>query len=275
MLEHDGQPAVPTRAIGSETNGQGNAGKSDEGFYSFKLSDALLVVFTALLAAFTGFLWWSTAALARETERGGEIAERASRTAEASARAAERTAEIAAYADDARWVVSSMSIKERIDLGARTEYRIVATLKNCGRTSAEITHKAFYAWLAPEFAPATEILSAHTVPSIDFDTLIEPGQTYDIEAEIELTEAEANALCDGSTQLWAWGALSYRTYLDRNMAKGFVGTFDKWGVQDGTGGPARDRVAGKLRPPPLRLVREYIGTVPDPDGQAFGVTRKA
>lgn len=266
------QPGSPTVGASSHSE-QIVAAEGKEGLLSAKLSDVLLVVFTALLALFTLLLWKSTAALAREAEKGGRTADQAAKAAEASARAAEHNAEIAARVDDARLVVSSMSIQERFDYGDKSEYLIVATLTNCGRTPAEVTHTAFYAWLAPTFEPVTENLSAHTLPCIKFGTIIEPGKTVDVETEIDLTESEANALCDGSTTLWAWGAVSYRTYFDRSMAKGFVGKLDHRSVGDNTGAPARARVEGSLRPPPLRLVQHCTGTVPDPDGQAFGLAR--
>jgi hypothetical protein len=56
--------------------------------FRFKVTDSLLVLFTAVLAVFTGLLWHSTKKLWKETEAAGG-------TAKVAADAAKRAAEVA------------------------------------------------------------------------------------------------------------------------------------------------------------------------------------
>lgn len=272
-------PASQAIAVGTRGASAGNeravVAEGRESFnvwgFSIKITDFLLVIFTGALAWFTYLLWRSTKNLWLEAKDSRSISEASANAAVKSAHGALRSAEVAARAHDARWIITSMHIDERLRYAEDgTEYQIVATLKNCGQTPAEITRTAFYAWLSPKFDPATEDLAACTKPELLFGKLVEPGKTIEVTTEINLTVEKIQSIRDGTTRLWAWGSLSYQTYLDESMVKGFVGLLDEASVR--WHGDASDDaiLAGPLCPPPLRVVRGYVGTVPDPDGRTLG-----
>lgn len=130
------------------------AGKTEPNEYmpvwsgrSVKITDALLILFTAILAIFTGGLWVSTRALWKETKRGGRTAETAANAAEKSALAAETSAdaslisvEASIAAQQPRWLVEAMTVHSRLNYPSTSIARnITVTMANHGSTSAEIT----------------------------------------------------------------------------------------------------------------------------------------
>ena len=149
-------PTLTPKAPASTTLEHKTADKAEPNEYmplwsgrSVKITDFLLILFTAALAVFTFLLWLSTRALFKETQRSGKTAEISANAAEKSALAAETSAnvsrisvEAAIAAQQPRWLVKDMHVYSRSDYPRpTTSRRIVVTLVNHGTSAAEIIRK--------------------------------------------------------------------------------------------------------------------------------------
>ncbi|MDR5763322.1 hypothetical protein [Caballeronia sp. LZ035] len=245
----------------------------------FKITDALLVLFT-------GLLWWSTHRLWSETRKAGKVAETAANAAAASAEATLRSAQVASGAEQPRWIVTSMTLHVNDTDGSNTDTacRVVAVLTNHGRTPAEVTRTAFRSRVTVLLDPKPRYAMGQSTPADAFGTtVVPPGGSYTLTLDTSVPEDDVEALRRGTTHLWAWGYLSYRTYLDEHMVKGFVGMLDVHPTrrlpldqQDQPGLNYGHLIEGALRQPPADArVQAYVYTRPDPVGEAEanGVTQ--
>jgi len=207
-----------------------------------KITDALLILFTAILAIFTGGLWVSTRALWKETKRGGRTAETAANAAEKSALAAETSAdaslisvEASIAAQQPRWLVEAMMVHSRMNYPSTSTARnIRVTMANHGSTSAEITRTELrYGVLEnlpadPEQARHTHginLLGTGTNVS-KFGHIAKSGETFHIHEQLNLDDQQLAALASKTLRLWSFGTFQYRDYLDRTWEKGFVAVLD-------------------------------------------------
>jgi hypothetical protein len=225
------------------------AGKTEPNEYmsvgsgrSVKITDALLILFTAILAIFTGGLWVSTRALWKETKRGGRTAETAANAAEKSALAAETSAdaslisvEASIAAQQPRWLVEAMTVHSRLNYPSTSTARnITVTMANHGSTSAEITRTELrYGVL--ENLPADPEQARHThginllgtgTDVTKFGHITKSGETFYIHEQLNLDDQQLVALTSKSLRLWSFGTFQYRDYLDRTWEKGFVAVLD-------------------------------------------------
>lgn len=261
---------------GLTTTAKAEAPEGRESFtvfgFAFKITDALLVLFT-------GLLWWSTRRLWNETRKAGKVAETAANAAEASAQAALRSAQVASAAEQPRWIVTSMTLHVNDTDGSTTDTacRVVVVLTNHGRTPAEVTRTAFQSRVTvlPDSKPRYAM--GQSTPADAFGTtVVAPGGSYTVTLDTRVSEDDVKALRRGTTHLWAWGYLSYRTYLDEHMVKGFIGMLDAHPTrrlpldqQDQPGLNYSRLIEGALRQPPADArVQTYVYTRPDPVGKA-------
>jgi hypothetical protein len=206
---------------------------------SIKITDGLLILFTALLAVFTFLLWVSTRSLWKETQRGGKTAEIAANAAEKSALAAEKSAdasfisvEASIAAQQPRWLVQDMYIYARLDYPENTTTRSIAVeLTNHGSTSAEITRTVLRYRVAdalaerPDYEGETDGMGQVDMAKhgSEFGKITKSGETYTIYRALNLDAHQLAAIESGTFQLWAYGYVQYRDFLDRSWEKSFIG----------------------------------------------------
>jgi len=139
-------PTRPASSLGTnEAATTPRRAEALEGRESFTVFGLVFKITDALLVLFTGLLWWSTHRLWSETRKAGKVAETAANAAEASAEATLRSAQVASGAEQPRWIVTSMTLHVNDTDGSNTDTacRVVAVLTNHGRTPAEVTRTAF------------------------------------------------------------------------------------------------------------------------------------
>ena len=236
-----------------------------------KTSDAIIGFSSVLLAIFTGLLWWSTQKLWRETKAGGRTAETSARAAEQSARAALVSAEVASAAEQPRWAVKNMhlGVTSVDDASGTRACAIAVTLKNHGRTAAEVTRTV----LTYKLAPSVDLEPRYPIMAIEnadaFGDVVDPGGTRLLtQRPLHLTDDDVTALVAGTTHLWAYGTLSYRDSRDQHWTKGFIGVLDArsmvWTID-----AVRQNLGGSFNQPPVDArVQAYVFTQPDVIGEA-------
>lgn len=282
-----GQPASavapPTEPVSTMRANESSAtpakAEAPEGRESFTVFGLGFKITDTLLVLFTGLLWWSTHRLWNESRKGGKVAEMAANAAEVSAEAALRSAQVASGAEQPRWIVTSMTLHVNDTDGSTTDTacRVVAVLTNHGRTPAEVIRTAFQSRVTvlldakPRYA-----MGQSTAADAFGTTVVPPGGSYTVTLDTRVPKDDVEALRRGTTHLWAWGYLSYRTYLDEHMVKGFIGMLDVHPTrrlpldqQDQPGMNYGHLIEGALRQPPADArVQAYVYTRPDPVGEA-------
>jgi hypothetical protein len=235
-----------------------------------KTSDAIIGFSTVVLAIFTGLLWWSTLKLWKETKAGGKTAEISARAAEESARAALVSADVAFAAEQPRWAVKTMhlGVTSVDEANGTRACAIAVTLKNHGRTAAEVTRTVLAYKLAPllDEEPRYPIMAIENAEA--FGDVVDPGGTRLLTRKaLRLTGDEMTALVTGTTRLWAYGTLSYRDSRDQHWTKGFIGVLDArsmvWTIDElgqNFGGPFSQPLADAR-------VQSYVFTKPDVIGE--------
>jgi hypothetical protein len=188
----------------------------------------------------------------QEIKAGGRAAEISARAAEQSARAALGSAEAASAAEQPRWAVKGMHFAvTNLDVATGTRgCAIAVTLKNHGRTAAEVIRTVLTYKLAPslEREPRYPLLAIENADELG--DVVDPGGTRLLtQKPLRLTDAEVEALVAGTTHLWAYGTLSYRGLRDQHWTKDFIGVLDApsmvWSI-DGLG----QNIGGSFNQPP-------------------------
>lgn len=199
-----------------------------------KLSEKLLIGFTALLAVLTGLLWFSTRAVWKETQRGSRTAEVAADAAQKSAIAAEKSAVAALAGVDAsiatqqpRWLLDDMYLE--ISPGNHQfddpSCRVVVTMKHLGNTASELSRAILDYAVVPHLTPQPTYTNRNTDPATNgagLGVVVAPNHTKQFTATVELSRQQAEGLIDETLKLFVYGVLVYRDFLDRPFEKGFI-----------------------------------------------------
>lgn len=229
------------------------------GDHGIKISDALLILFTALLAWFTCGLWASTRALWKETKQGGATAEISAKAAQTSAAAARDLAAVSIAAEQPRFIVRSMTLWMTGASPSAGQFRgsIRVDLVNHGRTPAEITRTAFRYVVVKELDVEPHYPSQAVENANEFGQVIDPNSNIIVGDSICLTLEEVEAISRGDRNLFAFGYIAYADLRDDVRVKGFVGILNaketRWDpgyVSDhpsGLGGNS----GGKFQQPPV------------------------
>ncbi|MGF6998850.1 hypothetical protein [Paraburkholderia sp. GAS32] len=261
------------RSAQPPTRSETEESESDEYWYlggghRMKISDTLLIALVGLLTLFTGFLWRSTYKVGRDARAGVAIARQAAKTAAEGALAAHLSAEASVAAGQPRWIVSDMRLLlEHMNPDtARRGGRLVVTLTNHGHTAAEVTRAALRWKLAAQLDPKPR----YPVGAIDdpgaLGNVVKQGESYSLAESLSLSDDDLERIRRGETNLWMYGYVAYRDFLDRHWRKGFVGVLDptstRWYPASGNGG-------GALRQPgALAGAEAYTYTLPDGTDEA-------
>jgi hypothetical protein len=132
-------------------------------------------------------------------------------------------------AEQPRWIVTSMTLRVSDTVGSTPDFdcRVGAVLTNHGRTPAAVTRTAFQSRLAVLLDSKPRYALAGSTPTEAFGTTLVPsGGSYTVTLDSLVHEEDVETLRRGTTHLWPWGYLSYRTYLDEHMVEGFIEILD-------------------------------------------------
>lgn len=276
MIETSGarNTAVARDHLVAPGNNDDNKGEPDEyfrwnnGHSGIKYNDMVIGAVTLVLAIFTGFLWLSTRSLWRETRAGGRTAETSARAAEKSAEAARASVDAAIAAERPRWVVSSMRLLLN-DMSPSLEDRtgvVEVTLLNLGRTAAEIIRIALKPTLAFNLEPKPRYPLGLAKTPVQFSDVVSNGETYTFREPVHLTGQQVRDLMEERTNLFAYGYVAYRDFLDEHWEKGFVGMLDMT-TPNGypiMGSPSEGNGGGLfIQPPAEAELQAYTYTVGD------------
>lgn len=160
--------------------------------FRFKVTDSLLVLFTAVLAVFTGLLWFSTNKLWKETQITSNTAKKSAQAAEKAAIAAERTVEtmettarreLRAYVgiDDIRLKCKNLNTIQyaphQMAPGTMIgDDLLCITFKNYGNTTAK-TVRFNGKWASMKYPLELAKNEWESIPENSWPFVIFPGQT--------------------------------------------------------------------------------------------------
>jgi hypothetical protein len=263
----------PSASENSEPNEYVSLGR-----HSIKISDGLLVLFTAMLAAFTFGLWVSTRALWKETQRGGKTAEIAANAAEKSALAAETSAnasllsvEASMAAQQPRWLIHDVYLftQQNHPLLAFPTLSVFVTLANVGSTAAEVTRTVLQYSVAtilpvvPDYTREADRM--HLIGTVknasELGNIVNPGEHHTFTEYVNVSDEELADLETGARQLYVFGTVQYRDFLDRVWEKGFVAQLNgqraTLRVGDALGQGVRSEF---VQPPPEANAERYTFT---------------
>ena len=190
-------------------------------------------IFNLLMVVFTGFLVVCNILLWKTNKKSIEAAKKA-------ADAAQKTADAVIGVEIPRFIIASMDISHRYQ-----GVFVNVNLSNRGRTEAVIVRECLVCKESPELPPKPRY-PISCVNKIDFGTIIEPGETREIEQKVFISDPPTSRI------FWAYGYIRYRDFLGKIHRFGFAGgTVSHMGLKEG------DCFGLKEEAPPAYTYCEY------------------
>jgi len=188
------------------------------------ISAGVSALATVVLTFATLGLWFVTRKLWRETANAGETTKQAVEVAKQSAEATRLAAEVSLAGERPRLMIKSVIGTYFNKTADNINWWVEVSLKNFGRSDAEILQYTFQVVVKPMLDPIprhsfNDLLRAD---HLNFGSVLEQQKSITISKVMAFTPENRQQIEVHETRLWVYGFFVYRDSLDHEWEQGFV-----------------------------------------------------